>query len=260
MIASGLCNESAMKLTDIQKDSVRRLLARTGVRIQKAKYLPYSYNRNNYPQIPRDRTPVIYDVGANIGQSSLWFALEFPGAVIHAFEPFEAIFAELGRRVGSRGNIHRHCLALGASAGKIEVTAITDPFCQTGNLSQGTGASKTEWIEVDTLDAVSARLGVDRIDILKTDTEGHDVGVLQGASRMLSEGRIGSVLSEATIQPEDSEHTQLKALDELLSGYGFVMRSLFDLHHLPDSGRLSYFNALFVRGDTGRQDKLAQGA
>jgi FkbM family methyltransferase len=254
---SETCNESAMKLTDIQKDSVRRLLARTGVRIQKAKYLPYSYNRNNYPQIPVGRTPVIFDVGANIGQSSLWFALEFPGADIHAFEPFETIFAELGRRVASRRNVHCHRLALGPSLGKVEVAAITDAFCQTGNLSQGAAGSKTEWIDIDTLDAVSARLGVERIDILKTDTEGHDLGVLQGAGRMLSEGRIGSVLSEATIQPEDTEHTQLKALDELLSGYGFVMRSLFDLHHLPETGRLSYFNALFLPGDTGKQNSVA---
>ena len=49
---------------------------------------------------------------------------------------------------------------------------------------------------MDTLDTYCERNGIERIDLLKIDTEGSEIAVLQGASRMLSSDAIRFVYAE----------------------------------------------------------------
>ncbi len=49
--------------------------------------------------------PLIIDAGANIGASTLWFALNFPGVRIFAIEPDRGNFAVLEKNVEGRPNI-----------------------------------------------------------------------------------------------------------------------------------------------------------
>jgi len=49
---------------------------------------------------------------------------------------------------------------------------------------------------VETLDDIAAKEGVEYIDFLKIDTEGHELAVLSGASRLLREHRIGYIQFE----------------------------------------------------------------
>jgi hypothetical protein len=49
---------------------------------------------------------------------------------------------------------------------------------------------------VDTLDAYCLRNGVERIDLLKVDVEGHELAVLRGARRLFERGAIHRVLFE----------------------------------------------------------------
>ncbi len=54
----------------------------------------------------------------------------------------------------------------------------------------------TEDVSVKTLDDYAAQANVERIDLLKLDVEGWEWRALKGASRLLAEQRIGSVLFE----------------------------------------------------------------
>jgi FkbM family methyltransferase len=51
-------------------------------------------------------------------------------------------------------------------------------------------------VRVETLDDVAANEGVEYIDFLKIDTEGHELAVLSGGSRLLREKRIGHIQFE----------------------------------------------------------------
>jgi hypothetical protein len=51
-------------------------------------------------------------------------------------------------------------------------------------------------IPVETLDDVAARENIAYIDFLKIDTEGHELAVLAGASRLLQESKIGYIQFE----------------------------------------------------------------
>jgi len=218
-----------------------------GFRIQKSAFLPFSYAKKNYPLAAIAKKPVIFDVGANIGQSAIWYAAEFPEAEIHSFEPFEAIYRILSKSVRGRPRIIPQQLALGEAQGTVLAPRVFDPYCQTGSISIGQNGEELEEIQIDTLDAFTARNNIQIIHILKTDTEGYDLDVLKGSKRMLSEGKILHVLSEATILSDDTEHTQLRELEALLSEFGMSLRSILDLHHDPITGELLYFNALFTK-------------
>ena len=53
------------------------------------------FYKKSYLFRPNNPTPVIYDCGANVGTSCLFFNREFNNAVIHAFEPDPAVFEAL---------------------------------------------------------------------------------------------------------------------------------------------------------------------
>jgi hypothetical protein len=48
-------------------------------------------------------------------------------------------------------------------------------------------------IVIETLDDIAKREGIEFIDFLKIDTEGHELAALQGASTLLENGRIGCI-------------------------------------------------------------------
>ena len=51
-------------------------------------------------------------------------------------------------------------------------------------------------VPVETLDDVAMREGITYIHFLKIDTEGHELAVLSGATRLLRENRIGHIQFE----------------------------------------------------------------
>lgn len=231
---------------DLIKNSIRRGMVKLGLRIQKAAYLPFSYERRNYPDPPEGEQSVIFDVGANIGQSALWYSKEFKDSIIHCFEPFPSIFRKLEQTTAADRRIHIHQIALSDSTGEIKVARVENPFCQTGNM-RSIGSGDSEVIRTEQIDDFTKQHNIRHIHVLKTDTEGGDLRVLAGATRTLRERRISSILVEATIQPEDEDHTQLSALQDFLLPYDLKLRSLFDLNHSNINGRVAYLNALFIR-------------
>lgn len=72
-----------------------------------SKWLPYrSYIEGACAQIIKEgHTPLIIDAGANIGASSIWFALNFPSCQIFAVEPDADNFAMLKRNVEYFSNV-----------------------------------------------------------------------------------------------------------------------------------------------------------
>lgn len=64
------------------------------------------------------RISVVFDVGANVGQSACKFKLAFPGAKIYCFEPVKETFEILKRNVNCWENVKCHQLAFGSREGE----------------------------------------------------------------------------------------------------------------------------------------------
>src|SRR5438067_793997 len=145
--------------------------------------------------------PVIFDVGANRGQSIERFRRAFPGAAIHAFEPGRGTFAELQRRCGNLPGVYLNNVALGARPEQR-----TFLHNSRDDMSSFLEPSVDAWgeitarypVEVITIDDYCAAQGIERIDILKSDTQGFDLAVLQGAQRMLARRAVRLIFMEIT--------------------------------------------------------------
>ncbi len=234
-------------MDDIRKNKINRSLQRLGIRLLRSPYCKFPYDRENFLELDPSKDLVIFDVGANIGQSSIWFALNFPNAKIYAFEPFPVIFNRLKENTSKIQSIESHQIGLGNNEKTLELPRIENPLCQTAQLAEQIilETQHVDIITVKTLDKFCSDNFIDTIHILKTDTEGYDIEVLEGAKSLLNQGKILNILSEASIIFDDKQHTNFYDLKQFLSVYNFENFSLYDLHHNDKNGRLEYFNALF---------------
>jgi FkbM family methyltransferase len=147
--------------------------------------------------------PVIFDVGANCGQY-IQLALDQLAdrqTVIHAFEPGRAAFVELERRFRQKSGIFLNNFALGSQAAKqtlyYDVAGSQLSSLYSRRLDQhGRPFTCSEEVWVDTLDNYCDARGIENIDLLKLDVEGHELQVLNGAAQMFRRSSIRLVSFE----------------------------------------------------------------
>lgn len=199
----------------------------------------------------------ICDVGANEGQTAVVLGSLFPHARIFCFEPVKSTYESLVRNTHGNINIHPFPFALGAR--KDELTMQLRESNQWNSLAtqkpQLEAGDKVEAIRVETLDDVAQEQGLKSIDLLKTDTEGFDLQVLQGAECLLAERRIQFVSSEVGFLDGDLQHTKFSEIHTFLYNYGFrvigFVGTTEDLPHYAVENRwcLGYCDCLFFNSD-----------
>lgn len=145
-------------------------------------------------------SPVIIDVGANIGIMTLLLA-RLPGATVYAFEPGTRAFECLRRNVAQNGLTRVTPIHAGLSdkegdqflgppsgeqhpryrKGSLKTGVFSVHAAQESRLARQFG----EMAHFSTLDAFCEREGLQRLDFIKIDVEGHEPQVLQGGCRTL---------------------------------------------------------------------------
>jgi FkbM family methyltransferase len=200
--------------------------------------------------LPRLAPSVIFDVGANVGQSAAMFAEAFPSARIYAFEPVAATHATLKSRLAAHPNVSAFNLALGRRSGSVEIESQRNSVMNRIVERRGAPArTKTEAAAMVAGDAFCAEHSVERIDLLKIDTEGHDLEVLVGFQSMLKEMRIGLIDAEVGMNRGNTRHVPFEAVKAYLDPLGY---HIFHLHEqmmeIPFSGRpvLRRCNVAFI--------------
>ena len=145
----------------------------------------------------RDQGSVtIFDVGANLGAYAE-LALDILGdrAAVHCFEPGPETFAVLEQRLGDRAILHRCALGSEPGEGILHADEALSVFASLHPLRRIKSAITTA-VEVDTIERVCAKRGIERIDLLKLDVEGAELDALRGAEPLIEEKRIGLVQFE----------------------------------------------------------------
>lgn len=170
--------------------------------------------------LPALRMDVVFDVGANTGQSAMDFLDWFPGVTVYCFEPVADTFRELRRRMGDR--VRAHQLALGATAG-------TGTMVRNGQSELARLVPRVDGeTEVVSLDDFCREAGVERISYLKVDTEGGDLDVLTGGERLLADHRIDLVQVEAGMNRRNDTHVPFEALKEFLEARQYFLFGLYE--------------------------------
>ena len=151
--------------------------------------------------------PVIFDVGANKGQSITRYKRLFQNPIIHSFEPNINEVNILKQKYINDKNLYLNNVAVGDKKGNLEfnINAIS------GHSSFKNLIPNTTWIkkrsnsikiddknyttkkvnaEIITLDDYVNEKNLTNIDILKIDTQGFEDKVLLGAQNLLKNNRI----------------------------------------------------------------------
>jgi FkbM family methyltransferase len=167
---------------------------------------------------------VIFDVGANVGQSARKFRPLFPDAVIHSFEPGAQAFAQLQQELKADPKSRAWNFGLGETRQRRTFfenrETVLSSFLPSGKDSWQDGGSPIE-CELSTVDSFCESAAIGRIDILKSDTQGYDLNVFKGASRMMKEAKIGAILTELNFTEIYAGQGSVGQIFELLNGFDF---------------------------------------
>lgn len=112
---------------------------------------------------------MIFDVGANIGQTVDSFKIAFPKAHIEAFEPVSSTFAQLTRNCMKYDDVVLHNIALGSTLEQKEIF-LTMPSEQNSVLNSVLEKDKihknnTETLQIKTLEHICTAQQIDSIDL-----------------------------------------------------------------------------------------------
>jgi len=153
----------------------------------------------------KGRDPVVFDVGANKGDyvALIMEAARGRRVTVHAFEPDTQVAAKLRERFTDLAALHIVTKGLSDSPGELEFTRYSQNTLSSfhkddsmpGSVRKDLGREVVR-IPLTTLDAYCQEQGIERIDHLKINTEGHDLFVLRGASGLIAARRIERIQFE----------------------------------------------------------------
>lgn len=174
------------------------------------------------------RKTTIMDVGANIGEwsRSMIDALRrsrIQDYEIHLFEPVSGTMEMLRDNLGEDERLFYNEAALSSETGE-DVIYIKKDGAGTNSLHEEMleSVSSREKIVKLTVDAYAREKGIERIDFLKCDTEGHDAEVIYGAKQLLSKGRIAVLQFEYNYRWIASRH-YLKDVFDFVNGMDYAL-------------------------------------
>jgi FkbM family methyltransferase len=162
---------------------------------------------------------MIFDIGANVGQSAIRFGRAFPSAQVHAFEPVWETFRQLQSNVRQYNNIYARHHGFGSTAERRDIylypqNVLASCLAETPMMSSAQ-RQDTETIELRRVDKFCRENGIPRIDLLKADTEGFDCAVIRGVENLLRERAIDFVYCEFFDVGDDSDRITGGRLSEI---------------------------------------------
>lgn len=177
---------------------------------------------------------VTYDIGANIGITTLFFArwAGTAGTVV-AFEPVPPTAKRLKEnlRINRLQNVRVYELALGNSEGHAEICYAPEASgIATLRKDMAQGYQKeyrmqTFSVEVVPLDVLVEREQLPLPNFVKIDVEGFEYQVLQGAQRLIEHARPAMFLELHGASAEERARTW-RQIHDLLSHYGYAITAV----------------------------------
>lgn len=180
---------------------------------------------------------IIFDVGANVGQTTSKYRKLFPKADIYGFEPFKEVFETYTKHF--RGDSRTHGINIALSNENSEKTFFVNNHHYTNSLlaiSKNGGETMKNFktvneikVPTETIDSFCKKNNIKHIDILKLDVQGGELLVLQGAKEMLKKGAISLIYSEVEFTPLYQDQPLFSDIQKFIEGYSYKFRKSYNL-------------------------------
>lgn len=182
---------------------------------------------------PKNNPRVILDLGANIGIASIWFKLNYPESIIHAYEPNPEMYEILVNNISKFKNVYCFNKAISNQRTKINFNISKRSFS-----SSVYSFNDSQKIIVDavTIDDAIDKIG-GSVDLMKIDIEGSEFTAIE-VSKMMH--KIEEIVGE--IHPEKAN----KKIDDV----NILIEKISNTHILDkmDNNTKSIFHAIRKNG------------
>lgn len=161
-----------------------------------------------FPQYIKEKnlTPVVFDVGANIGDYSRLVKDSVPNAKVYAFEPCAETFDQLKANLKNDSDINGIKLGFSDKSGT-EIIYNYSFEGESANLLASLEkrlptqhgkieVASEEEIMLSTIDEFCKKNNINYITLLKFDIEGHELSALKGAKSIIEEERVDLIQFE----------------------------------------------------------------
>lgn len=194
---------------------------------------------------------IIFDVGAHHGRYSDLAKKNFKGAILYLFEPFDQSFQFLKKKYTTSTFVIEN-LAVSDYSGKSnffsneldETNSLLPANITNSQIDELTKPREILEVEVTTLNQYCLNKEIKKIDLLKIDTQGNSLNVLQGANDLLTNGKIGIIQCEVEFIQIYKDQSLFHHVAHYLETVGYELYSLYNLHY-DINGRLSWGDAIF---------------
>lgn len=218
----------------------------------------------------KEEAPVVFDVGANNGSSLDEFKSWWPNATIHCFEPQLECWGELDERAArySSGSVivnkvgagatesggftfYTHDLTTGQSGfnrintksrDSIRLQELSDSQQVLAEYEASLNHART--VPLIRLDSYLGQTQLNKVNLLKIDTQGYEPEVLSGFGERLSD--IDVVITELMFYDFYERSLSFSDIEKYLLPAGFT---LYDISHIsknPMNGRTDWVDVIYV--------------
>lgn len=198
---------------------------------------------------------IIFDVGAQFGQTALEYSKRFKNSRIYSFEPFNESFEIMRDNVMKEPNVRIYNIGFGDAIGKKEINSNT--FSATNSILDTDDKAASTWgdnlletikkteVNITTIDKFTEEQKIKTIDILKIDVQGYEFKVLEGARNLILKNEIKIIYLEIIILPTYKNQKQLDEVLSLLRSYNFSLYNFYNFSY-DSFGSLRQLDAVFI--------------
>ena len=199
----------------------------------------------------------IFDIGANIGQTVEFYRDIYPNASIYSFEPIPKTFGELEQKCAGMKNVNAFNIAFGEKKESMQIQVVKDETSVVNslsdkfqdNLKSDSESYETVNIQVERLDDFVKQNEIEKIDLLKIDTEGYEVQVLNGAADLLASGKVSAIICEAGFMRSNPHNTYFGDINDILEKHGYALFGIYEMGHIGFKKGKHYGNLLYLSKD-----------
>jgi len=248
------------------KKFIKNLIRSLGYSIQK---IPKEINEISINEILKHTlptNPIIFDVGANKGQSIRSFKKIFSNPKIHAFEPSKEDFEILKQKYQGDQSVVLNNIALGDKKEKksfnIMYKSDTSSFLNLNKnsewlkyrskslkISKEDFNVRTSMVEIDTIDNYLKIKEIDKVNCLKIDTQGYEDKVLMGSINSLKNNIIDIVVAEIIFDNVYDKHLNFLDLEKYLVTNNYRMVGINLTNNNIFRGLVFFADVVYINND-----------
>jgi FkbM family methyltransferase len=182
-------------IKNIFKRGVKHFLNHYGYDVVSKKQFGNNIHADLETLLKPNASSLLFDIGANLGQTAIEFSDQYPQSKIYSFEPDPNTYIKLTDNVRNRPGIQPFNIGFGnrtemvkmnlnKSSGGNSILDVSENIKEFAHGDWTISIDQCE-VEITTLNSFCALHDIKRIDLLKIDTQGYELKVIEGGDRVI---------------------------------------------------------------------------